>query len=111
MTLGMVPRDATDWKFIELASKELIHVEGCRTKDGILEICTIRCLARDSLAAPLFARISRRIRKSCKKGMRVAGTQSRYPQTWYDPALIGRKELRQSLDDPHQVYEPLPEGT
>ena len=108
LTLGKVPRSPEDWDFTDRALHELIIIQGCRTRDNILELCKLRPLARVSRAKPLFDRIDRRIKKRCRKGLSSGKTM--HADMWYDPEVAGM-ELRHVLDVPESVYRiPAPQS-
>lgn len=108
LTLGAIPEHPQDWGFFERASREMISVDGCRVRDDILELASMRTVTRISEAERLFQRIDRRIKKICRQGMRVFDWHVVNTTKWYDPNVLSMK-LRSSLDSPEYTWVPVSE--
>ena len=107
ISLKKIPLRFDDWDYPDRAQSELILIEGGRQHDGILALSEMLLQDRNSLAKSLFGKLQRALKKQCtEKGLYANPKGHYYARFYYDPKVLLKYRLQDTLDDDSYIYEP-----
>jgi len=108
LSIDAAPEGERDWDFMNRNADRLLLIEGARVEGSVLEMSTLRILAKRSRAQDLFRRIKKAVAERCAKGLQAAGTV--YGDIYYGTREAREFTLRETLAEGATEFYPMASG-